>query len=267
MNIDFADDQNITSVIGHNLFMLYENIYNITPSVSLIKADGLTSININNSVWPRYIYNIDFRSASLNERLEKIVHNIKKRKVPPFLLVGPDFISEHNHNIIEDNGFIKIAEWQGMAMDMKSFTINNYKPVIEIVTVGNQNQLNDWYHIVREELYSNKKLEKEIFYRFHEENNTKLFIGYAENKPVTTSMSFVVNNVAGLYMIATKREYRKLGFGKAITHHAMKDSKQSGANICILQSTIDGYPIYKKIGFKEYCEFSIYWLAGKEYKF
>jgi len=44
---------------------------------------------------------------------------------------------------------------------------------------------------------------------------------------------------------------------------ALNDAAAAGSGIAVLESTPQGLSLYRKAGFKEYCNFAIYWMLGK----
>jgi ribosomal protein S18 acetylase RimI-like enzyme len=55
---------------------------------------------------------------------------------------------------------------------------------------------------------------------------------------------------AGLLNITTLPDYRRCGFGAAITRSAVRDGFAAGASLCWLESSVQGYPVYGEIGFE-----------------
>ena len=67
-------------------------------------------------------------------------------------------------------------------------------------------------------------------------------------------------------MIATLEEARKKGFGSAVTKHCVNAAHQKGIANIVLHATQKGVSVYKKIGFKAACVFTIFWMLGRGYK-
>jgi predicted acetyltransferase len=86
----------------------------------------------------------------------------------------------------------------------------------------------------------------------------KLFLAYFDGKPVATSLLFTHKNIAGIYYVATLPAYRNKGFGLNITLAAMQAATESGFRNVILQATPLGAKVYKRAGFKEYCQAEVY---------
>jgi GNAT superfamily N-acetyltransferase len=77
----------------------------------------------------------------------------------------------------------------------------------------------------------------------------EMFIGYSEAKPVCTSMLFQTGAIAGIYWVSTLPEYRKRGFGEAITLKAVIAGKDRGCTLANLQASAMGKPVYERMGF------------------
>jgi hypothetical protein len=49
-----------------------------------------------------------------------------------------------------------------------------------------------------------------------------------------------------------------MGIGTAMTVIPLLYAKDNGYNIGVLQASEAGEPVYRKIGFEEYCRFNVY---------
>jgi GNAT superfamily N-acetyltransferase len=77
------------------------------------------------------------------------------------------------------------------------------------------------------------------------------YVAYWEGKPVSTAAIFFGQEVAGIYSVATAPEARGKGFGAAITLTPLLDARKMGYRVGILQASEMGFPVYKKLGFKQ----------------
>ena len=77
------------------------------------------------------------------------------------------------------------------------------------------------------------------------------YVAYWNGKPVATAGVFFGDEVAGIYSVATVPEARGKGFGAAVTLAPLLDARKMGYHIGTLQASQMGYPIYKRMGFKE----------------
>jgi GNAT superfamily N-acetyltransferase len=77
------------------------------------------------------------------------------------------------------------------------------------------------------------------------------WVGYRAGVPVATAATFSAAGTTGLYNVATLPEFRSLGYGEAITRHALeKAAALAACRRMALESTALGVRIYERIGFR-----------------
>jgi len=88
--------------------------------------------------------------------------------------------------------------------------------------------------------------------------------GYADGEPLATAATIVApEDVIGVYNVATSPAHRQRGYGEAITRHAIEAARNgSGGGRVILQSTMQGYGLYRRLGFSEVTRILVYNSAG-----
>ncbi len=79
----------------------------------------------------------------------------------------------------------------------------------------------------------------------------KMYVGYLHEKPVATSIIFNGAGVVGVYSVGTLPEVRLRGIGSVITLQPMLEARQEGYFYAVLFSSRMGYPVYKRLGFRE----------------
>jgi len=108
-----------------------------------------------------------------------------------------------------------------------------------------------------------QKLNDNVFSSLLQTENCYFLLGMLENKPVCTALLFCSNHQAGIYLIATSADARKKGFGTEITLYCLERAKALNCTSIFLQATDAGYNLYKKMGFENNGDITIYRLKNK----
>jgi ribosomal protein S18 acetylase RimI-like enzyme len=75
-------------------------------------------------------------------------------------------------------------------------------------------------------------------------------LGRVGAEPVATASLLLTNATAGIYFVCTRPDYRRRGFGAAVTSAAMIEAARSGAKHAVLGSSSMGQRIYERLGFR-----------------
>jgi GNAT superfamily N-acetyltransferase len=66
-----------------------------------------------------------------------------------------------------------------------------------------------------------------------------------------------------MYFVCTVEPARRRGIGTAITLAALREAWDLGYTVGVLGSSEMGYPVYRRLGFVEYCRIGLYgWRPG-----
>ncbi len=84
------------------------------------------------------------------------------------------------------------------------------------------------------------------------------FLGRLDGRAVASSGLFASAGVVGLYSVGTLPAVRGRGLGRAMTVAALRDGRDRGYRIGVLQGKEMGVPIYRRLGFREVSRFEIY---------
>ncbi len=85
----------------------------------------------------------------------------------------------------------------------------------------------------------------------------QFFVGYREDVAVSAGELFLNSGTAGIYGIATKKEYRRRGIGLATTGLSRPRPARSERR-AVLQASEAGRGVYERLGFEPCCEFAEY---------
>jgi GNAT superfamily N-acetyltransferase len=91
------------------------------------------------------------------------------------------------------------------------------------------------------------------------ETGFKGYVGYAMGEPVSTAGIVRAAGVVGVYNVATVPARQKRGFGEAVMRHALALARQPhGAERSVLQSTSQGFQLYRRMGYSVVTNVAVY---------
>lgn len=202
----------------------------------------------------------------LNERLKQLT----SQGVPMAWLIGPSTRPAHLGSYLERHGWSPDDEAPGMAVDLHTLDEHLSLPShLTIERVSDVDTLKSWLRI----LFVGSELPEEGLtllldmvaqHGFNEHSLAHYYLGMLDGKPVATSMLYPDGGVAGIYNVTTLPEARRQGIGRVLTLAPLLDARTWGYRIGILQSTPMGLNIYRRLGFREYCTFYVYFWSGEQ---
>lgn len=77
------------------------------------------------------------------------------------------------------------------------------------------------------------------------------YVATVRDEPVSAATVHRTGHVAGVYFVATRPDFRRRGFGAAVTARAVNDAKGHGARTAVLGSSPMGRRVYERLGFRE----------------
>ena len=211
------------------------------------------------SVWPNYLFDEQFEKSNIEEQIIYIKNQIKTKKAPSQWFIGPRSNSPNLANILNKHSFTKIGQWPGMAVRLSEMNKNFPKPLnLTIKIIDDNKTLIQWVEVVSLAMFGGGFIGIDLFKNLISEQNVRFYLALLNQKPVATSMLFISSGIAGLYLISTLPEYRNQGIGTIVTLAPLIDAQKIGYCIGGLFATYLGERVYRKIGFKKYCNFDIY---------
>jgi predicted N-acetyltransferase YhbS len=165
-------------------------------------------------------------------------------------------------NDLENKGFTLLEEAPAMYFDLSnSLSIENM-PSLTIQELGAKNDLSRWIQPINEAF--DAKPEEDSYRKLNADplnkDCTKLrhFVAMIDNNVVAAGTLFLSDQSVMLHNLATKKDYARRGIGTALTLYMMSEAKNLGYKHCFLDSSEDGFSLYKRIGFKIYSTTLIY---------
>jgi GNAT superfamily N-acetyltransferase len=257
------DDHDVIEAIETNLAEYWMAIGN-NPNGEVHRND---SVHWEYSGGPYFnrVVTADLDPQEAESKIDEIVGEFAARRAAITWLVGPSATPTDLGDRLTDHGFDRFEAWKGMARDLtrplgEAPTLPENS---EIVDVTSAEQRREWMNVIAES-YALPQGAREQLYEsvvsaeranpaswFH-------FLVYHEGRPVAASTLFVSDRIAGVYLVATTPQSRGKGFGSGVTWYALGQAMKRGCTLAVLQSTSMAIDMYKKLGFNEYCEISVF---------
>lgn len=90
----------------------------------------------------------------------------------------------------------------------------------------------------------------------------RVWVALRDGAPVAKIIMQRVQEVAGIYGVATKPEARGQGLARTLTLHALHEARDSGCTRAVLHSTPMAQALYERLGFRTYGQFRIFAAPG-----
>ena len=216
------------------------------------------------------VWHSDLNEEDADEVIDEVLNYFRERNLPCWWLFGQEIKPRDLTDRLKARGFFNSGDMTYMAADLREINLYSPEPKgFKIQEVQTDSELKTYFQIwstgyeyptfLGENMY-NTTIKKPIS---HESIHGKLYLGYLNGKPVATSRLFIGAGAAGLYWVTTIPEARGKGIGTQMSLRPLKDGLNAGYPLGVLDSTDMGYPVYKKMGFKEYFKSPVYiWIPN-----
>lgn len=189
--------------------------------------------------------------------------HFRKRNLPMLWWITPSTQPLNLNAELEKEGMVLIETATGMGLKLDGFKENEKGDAnSSIVMVTNREELDKWISVFGRSFEMPENV-KEFFFRALDylgldSGPFSHFICLMDDMPVACASIYISGKTAGLYNVGTLPEARGKGAGRAISIHSVLRATQSGCDTMVLHATEMGEPIYKRLGFRKYCEIKAY---------
>lgn len=211
------------------------------------------------------VFRADLAPGAADDAIRRSLDALQAKGVPGSWHVGPSMQPADLGERLERHGFAFGGEEAGMAIDLERLS-SAMPPVPAGLTVERvviPGDLATWIHTLglgfgagpheaewTGEMYA--KLGYQPGGAWHH------YLARLDGDPVATTTLYLGAGVAGIYFVFTREDRRRLGIGAAITWKALDDARTLGYRIGVLGASPMGAPVYRALGFEEYCRIAIY---------
>lgn len=262
--IDFTDTDSVKASIKEN-WKNYHYFLGRAPSVELSIGRYLTWLITN---MPDHFMNLVICTGLPKEGIETLVKDalghfstLNTKKLSWLAEAGVP-AQEIKKYLLANGLSFRESFATEMAIDLTSISSKQHTPEgLEIQLVDDDRSLRQWIHVAS--LGFGVPLEmEEIWFEFFNyaacRTPFQTYLGLLHGKPVATSQLCISAGVAGIYNVTCLPEARQRGIGSALVIRPLLDARQIGMKIGVLQSSSMGYNAYKRLGFQDFGQLSVY---------
>ena len=81
------------------------------------------------------------------------------------------------------------------------------------------------------------------------------YVGRVDDEVVATALGITIDDVTGVFNVATMPEHRGRGHGAALTARVVQQGFTDGTRLAFLQSSQMGHSVYRRLGFRDVEEY------------
>ncbi len=181
--------------------------------------------------------------------IQLFADQVRQNKAPRTFLINEMYLNPTLEKTLSDYKFLPAGKWMNMYAAVNNSNLESFKneSIIEL-KADDSESIKVWTGIVSQVLFSKKPLNSNIFTDGLKKGSFRLFLTTVDGIGVCTGLLYL-NNIPGVYMIATLPEHRKKGYGRRLMQKIMKAAGDSQNTNIVLQSTSEGAGLYESLGF------------------
>ena len=266
---DFSESALIAAIEA--IFFACASAY-FGPSPQVELYDGLDMIRVISGI-PHPMFNHVMRAKlapdDIDGQIAETLAHFKARQLPLLWWIGPATRPTNLGEYLEAHGLTHTSDSPGMAADLQALNENLPIPSgLTIKCVGDVQTLILWLRPFSVGFEFPDFATKAWFnitaaIGLGPQVLVRHYVGLLKGEPVASSSLVLGAGVTGIYNIATVPEARRQGIGAVMTLVPLREARDLGYRIGILQSSQMAVGVYHRLGFQEYCTIKLYVWAGE----
>jgi GNAT superfamily N-acetyltransferase len=160
------------------------------------------------------------------------------------------------------HGFVR-SEEPGMAVDLHALAEPSAPPGLRIERVEDDRALAAWASVLGRGFGEGEREAawvQEMYRRlgYGDDGAWRHYLARLDGEPAGTATLFLAAGVAGIYFVCTDPPHRGRGIGAAITAAPLREARALGYRAGVLGASSMGYPVYRRLGFRDCYSFGVY---------
>lgn len=173
------------------------------------------------------------------------------QRAVPFWVTATDAVAEEVEDTLAglDHEFVPGVEQPGMAIA----PLDDLPPpdsAAEFAEVSSPTELDDFTGVAASVFEIPLEVERRLDRAALTSEDTHLFLGRVDEDPAASGLLARSGDVAGVYTIGVREEYRRRGLGEAMSRTVLRAGRDEGCEVGVLQSSEMAYPMYESMGFE-----------------
>ncbi len=203
-------------------------------------------------------------AEQVDAAIEETCRGCIQHQMPALWWVGPDAQPKELGAHLKQHGFENAGTVPGMAINLdKIQETGSLAPGLEVRMVNNASLIRSWAEtgwvatgFPEEEASLFAEIEAQI--GMDATGLRRRYAGYWNGKLSGTAVLVLNAGVAGIFAVSTLPDARGHGLGTELTAAPLRDARAAGYRVGTLQASEMGYPIYRKLGFQDVCQFNLF---------
>jgi ribosomal protein S18 acetylase RimI-like enzyme len=207
-----------------------------------------------------------FDEATADERIEEVLEPLRAARIDMSWVVGATSTPADLVRRLERHGLVHDEDLPVMGMRLDGWQSRPPAPGIELEWVRDR----AGFDAATRVMWAGFRIPDDAFGAFADRfcdlivgplASQRVVIARIDGRPVSTALGFVVDDVVGVYNVATIPEAERRGAGSAVTRAVLEDAIGRGARSAVLQTSEPGRAVYERIGFHDVGRITV--LAGR----
>jgi len=203
-------------------------------------------------------------SDGLDDHVRAALSPFKQRELPCAWWVGPSSQPSGLADGLEAYGMAHAATMVGMAADLG--TLRDDMPIprgVEISEVVDEERLSTWCGVLGQ-VHAFPDLALGPWRRLHEAMGLgpgrpwRHFVATLDGRAVATSSLFMGRRAVSVANIATARDVRGRGIGRAMSLYPLLEAKRQGQPLATLCASRGAVALFRRLGFEHACELELF---------
>jgi ribosomal protein S18 acetylase RimI-like enzyme len=254
----------VISAIEANLIVLWRS-YGRLPGAELCDQPDLFWVATDIPFAPfNGVVRAHLQSETVASTITSTLQHFARHHVPMLWLITPSTEPPDLANHLIALGLTHRGDEPAMAIDLHALPTDLHLPIrFTLEPVNDLSTLRSWCGFIEQAVIAEALFAWGQTLGFAPDREIIHFLGWLDGRAVATATLVLDGGVAGIYNVMTVPDVQRRGIGALMTVRPLELARARGYHLGVLQSSQMGYPLYRRLGFEDYCRIGIYLWPGE----